>query len=183
MTSPVGDLFQILEHLTSAVTLSRAGISAPAGLIIVWIVRFTAWRRWRFPGSRSTIAISSGWKRVTWASSMNRRKTVSDRPLALERCSSRAIPKLAAWPDTGWNCLLIIGDRQAGVRCREAASASEIGRAAVTGNFAAMIRCFYRIPADCYSVNEKTEPSRSDLQRRAHCTLTTDGINSDEPQR
>jgi len=55
---------------------------------------------------------------------------VSDRPLALERCSSRAIPKLAAWPDTGWNCLLIIRDRQAGVRCRKAASASDVGQGA-----------------------------------------------------
>jgi hypothetical protein len=47
---------------------------------------------------------------------------------------------------------MIIRDRQAGVLCREG-SASDIGQgAAVTGNFAAMIRCFYRIPADCYSV-------------------------------
>src|SRR5262245_51332486 len=51
-----------------------------------------------------------------------------DLPLALERCSSRAISKLGAWPDTGWNCLLIIRDRQAGVRCLDAASASDIGK-------------------------------------------------------
>jgi hypothetical protein len=76
-----------------------------------------------------------------------------DLPLALERCSSRAIPALAGLPGLGSSCLLIIRHRPAGARCQEAASASDIGRGAVvTGNFAAMIRCFYRLPTDCYSV-------------------------------
>ncbi len=66
------------------------------------------------------------------------------------------LPQQAGGTDTGWNCLLIIGDRQAGVRCREAASVSDIRRgAAVIGNFVTTIRCFYRIPADCYSVEHQ----------------------------